>query len=233
LKLTQDQIKELYKFTREHFVEHYDLQTELVDHLANGIEQQMALQPKMTFKEALNLEFKKFGIFGFHDVIKEKSDAMHKRYWKIFFRFYREYFKLPKVLMLFAASTLLFLVLRAMPAETSKYIPGMVILIVLVLFLINFFRNRRKQRAKHRKWLLEDMIAANGNIFLYLNFALQILLFPNLIKWPLASPFFMFIVAFVVVLIGILFHVMVNVIPKKTEELLAETYPEYKMSRNL
>ena len=229
MNISQDQIQELYKFTRKHYVEHYDLQTELVDHLANGIEEQMVLQPKLSFKEALEMEFKKFGVFGFHDVIKEKSDAMHKRYWKIFFRFYREYFKLPKLLILFAASTLLFLVLRALPVETSKYIPGMAILFVLVLFLINVFRNKRKQRSKTRKWLLEDMIAANGNIFMYLNFALQIFLFPNLIKWPLASSLGMFMVSFVVVLIGILFHVMVNIIPIKTEELLAETYPEYKM----
>ncbi|MBD1259993.1 hypothetical protein HZY62_05290 [Maribacter polysiphoniae] len=230
MKLTQDQIQELFKFTRKHYVEYYDVQLELVDHLANGIEEVMVQRPQLTFKEALDLEFKKFGVFGFYDVIKKKSDAMHKRYWKIFFRFYKEYFKLPKVLMLFAASTLLFLVLRALPVETSKYIPGLAILIVLVLFLINVFRNRRKQRSKTRKWLLEDMIAANGNIFIYLNFALQILLFPNLIKWPLGSPLGMFMVSFVVVLIGILFHVMVNIIPHKTEELLAETYPEYKMT---
>ncbi len=229
MNLSQDQIQELYKFTRKHFVEHFDLQTELMDHLANGIEQQIAWQPKLTFKEALDLEFKKFGVFGFHDVVKEKTKAMEKRYWKIFLGFYKEYFKPPKVLILFAATILLFLVLGVLPVETSKYIPGLAIMLVLVLFLINVFRNKRKQRSKTRKWLLEDMIAANGNIFMYLNFALQILLFPNLIKWPLASSLGMFMVSFVVVLIGVLFHVMVNIIPKKTEELLAETYPEYKM----
>ncbi|MBT8297131.1 MAG: hypothetical protein KJO52_02275, partial [Maribacter sp.] len=211
-------------------VEHYDVQLELVDHLANGIEEQMAVKPKLSFKEALDLEFKKFGVFGFHDIIKEKTNAMNKRYWKILFRFYMEYFKPPKVLMLFATSTLLFLLLKALPVETSKYIPGLAIMLVLVLFLMNIFRNKRRQSSKTRKWLLEDMIAANGNIFMYLNFVLQILLFPNLIKWPLASSLGMFIISFVVVLIGILFHVMVNVIPQKAEELLAKTYPEYKMS---
>ena len=40
MKLNQGLILELYAFTRKHFVEHFDLQTELVDHLANGIEQQ-------------------------------------------------------------------------------------------------------------------------------------------------------------------------------------------------
>ena len=38
MKLTEEQIQQLYKFTRQHYVEHYDVQTELVDHLANDIE---------------------------------------------------------------------------------------------------------------------------------------------------------------------------------------------------
>ncbi len=73
------------------------------------------------------------------------------------------------------------------------------------------------------------MIATNGNIFLVLNFALQILISANLIEWPLESPLGTFMVSFGVVLLFLLFHVMVNVIPPKAEELLAETYPEYKM----
>ena len=38
MKLTEIQITNLYQFTRQHFVYHYDVQTELVDHLANDIE---------------------------------------------------------------------------------------------------------------------------------------------------------------------------------------------------
>lgn len=36
--LSKEDIQNLYTFTRQHYVEHYDLQTELVDHLANDIE---------------------------------------------------------------------------------------------------------------------------------------------------------------------------------------------------
>jgi len=39
MKLTKNQIDELYKFTRKHYVYHYDVQSELVDHLANDIEE--------------------------------------------------------------------------------------------------------------------------------------------------------------------------------------------------
>jgi len=55
MTLTEEHIDQLYKFTRKHFVEHYDVQTELVDHLANDIEQIWIDQPKLSFEEARDL----------------------------------------------------------------------------------------------------------------------------------------------------------------------------------
>ena len=45
MKLTPQQIDQLYLFTRQHYVEYYDLQTELVDHLANAIETEWQQNP--------------------------------------------------------------------------------------------------------------------------------------------------------------------------------------------
>ncbi len=69
MKLSKEQIQKLYTFTHQHYVEYYDLQTELVDHLANAIEEQWQENPKLSFDEALQIEFKKFGVFGFMDVV--------------------------------------------------------------------------------------------------------------------------------------------------------------------
>ena len=83
MELTKEQIQGLYKFTREHFVEHYDVQTELVDHLANDIEQIWKEKPQLTFREARDTSFKKFGVFGFMDILSEKQKFMEKKYCKI------------------------------------------------------------------------------------------------------------------------------------------------------
>ena len=80
MKLTPEQIERLYLFTRQHYVEWYDLQTELVDHLANAIEQQWQENPKISFEDALQKEFKKFGVFGFMDVVEKRQAAMNKLY---------------------------------------------------------------------------------------------------------------------------------------------------------
>lgn len=58
MKLSLEQIERLYQFTRQHYVEYYDLQTELVDHLANAIESQWLENPKLSFEQALQVEFK-------------------------------------------------------------------------------------------------------------------------------------------------------------------------------
>ena len=70
MKISENHIEQLYKFTREHFVYHYDVQTELVDHLANDIEQICEEQPQLTFEQAREVSFKKFGVFGFMDVVE-------------------------------------------------------------------------------------------------------------------------------------------------------------------
>jgi len=63
MKLTEHQINELYIFTRKHYVYHYDVQTELVDHLANDIERIWIASPKISFEEARDTSFKKFLAF--------------------------------------------------------------------------------------------------------------------------------------------------------------------------
>ena len=57
MQLTTSQIDQLFIFTRQHYVEWYDLQSELVDHLANAIETDWQENPTLSFEAALNKEF--------------------------------------------------------------------------------------------------------------------------------------------------------------------------------
>lgn len=184
MKLTKDQIQELYKFAHAHFVEHYDLQTELVDYLAKGIEAQWEETPKVPFNASLNKEFKKFGVFGFQNVISDKTRLMEKRYWKILLGFYKNYFKLPKVLFLIGGSVLLFLVLQNIPVEIAQYIPAGLLFLVLGVLLTYNFANKKKQKKKAQRWMLEDIMQTHGNSFAFLNLFLQIAIYPGWIEGP-------------------------------------------------
>ena len=94
MKLTSAQIDQLYTFTKQHYVEYYDLQTELVDHLANAIELEWESNPTLSFETLLNKEFKKFVVFGFMDVVEEKQKAMNKIYNKLVWGHFKTFFNL-------------------------------------------------------------------------------------------------------------------------------------------
>jgi SPX domain protein involved in polyphosphate accumulation len=98
MKINIEQTNRLYEFTRQHYVEYYDLQTELVDHLANSIETQWQENPKIDFEDALKVEFKKFGVFGFSDVVEKRQIALNKKYNKIVWKHFKEFFTLPKII---------------------------------------------------------------------------------------------------------------------------------------
>ena len=232
MKLTESQIDELYKFTRKHYVYHYDVQSELVDHLANDIEEIWVSQPHLSFQEACDKSFKKFGVFGFMDVIEAKQKQMNRRYRKILWRFFKEWFTLPKV----TTTIILFLsILFFLKIQFSEYILLGTLFVFVVFDLINQFRNRKTQKQKKEKiFLLEVMIGDTKggftgvtviNLFNFVNFSH--VNFSSLeIHWSI-------IVSLTATLLCILFYVINYIIPQKAEELLEETYPEYKLAKSL
>ncbi|WP_298418064.1 hypothetical protein [uncultured Kordia sp.] len=230
MKLSTTQIEQLYKFTRDHYVEHYDLQTELVDHLANGIEKRWENNPKLSFEDALNAEFKEFGIFGFSDIIEKHTSAISKRYLKIIFRFMREYIKLPKIIGTLCAVSLLFYFIRYV--SFSEWVIGFAYFGFFLYLTILTFKEKRKYNTKAKKtgkrWKLEEMIYNTGygwfsvlNLF-QIMYHLDVLISDNYIVQMLTAMILVFVMLFT--------YISVNVLPEKAEELLREAYPEYELS---
>jgi len=233
MTLSENQIQELYKFTRNRFVEHYDLQTEIVDHLANGIEEQWQENPRLTLIEAKQIEFKKFGHFGFRSIIKKRKKAMSKRYWKLITSFYKAYFRLPKIIILFGFSLLLFLSLRIINPSYKMIGLSLLFLTVGIYFIFRAKKNRDYYEVKivknQRRWMLEEKIYNVGEWA-------QMAIFPMYIfnlffdpKYAIENIYLDAILSFATVCYLTLSYIMVFVIPAKAEELLEETYPEYKM----
>ncbi|MBC7653487.1 MAG: hypothetical protein H7098_03315 [Oligoflexus sp.] len=97
-ELTGEQIAQLFEFTRKHYVEFYDVQVELVDHLASSIETDLELNTASNFDIALSNVFGSFGIFGFGDVIEQKAKAVWRNQWKLWFKIFKSQFKFPALL---------------------------------------------------------------------------------------------------------------------------------------
>jgi len=231
MKLTNQHIKELYKFTRQHYVEFYDVQTELVDHLANDIEQIWKDKPHLTFEEARDIAFKKFGVFGFSTVVSQRQKAMNKKYNKILWGFTKEWFRLPKIIITLSSMYFLFLLFRSSIGEYVYY----ALLTFFFGFLILKYRQLRKISKErfqktNKKWMLEHMIytATSANI---------LPMFPNIFNSihaakHLDNNYITLIVSVLFVIAFLVGHITLVVIPKKGDKLLEETYPEYKLVTN-
>ncbi len=228
MKLSKDQIQQLYAFTRQHFVEHFDVQTELVDHLANDIEQILNERPMLSFEEAKMISFKKFGVFGFMEVVEASANALNKKYWKLVFGIFKNYFKLPQLLAVILIFSAIYTSFLFAPDHRWIYmILGFGIVAFLLVRLIQL-QKIKKQRFKktNKKWLLEEYILNAGNIVAFGNLILQILL--NL-KIQLDTVSLIVIVSLFFTFYIMLTYIIAFVLPLKVEEILIKQYPEYKL----
>lgn len=229
MKLSLEQIQKLYDFTRQHYVEYYDLQTELVDHLANSIEEQWAENPKRTFEEALQIEFKKFGIFGFMDVVEQRKKAINKKYSKLVWLHFKNFFKLPQIIGTFLSIFLVFQLLKSI--TISHEVAAILAFFILISFWVGLIRMNRKRKKiikeEAKKWLLKDIIYGYSSMagMSYLPF--QIFLQFEIHHSNIITLFFM---SFFMVSMVIIEYIMFFVIPSKAAEYLKQTYPEYEMA---
>lgn len=229
MKLTPEQIDRLYQFTRQHYVEWYDLQTELVDHLANAIEQQWQENPKISFDDALQMEFKKFGVFGFMDVVEKRQLALQKRYSKIVWQHFKGFFTIPKIVVTLFSFILLFLVFRNY--SQAEILITILFMLVLISFGISLFYQSRKNKKEYKttgkKWLFKDIIFGHSSfaglsyipvqVMLHVDFGQNI----GIVKAAFFSLLF--------VSMALCEYIILVIIPSKAEEYLRETYPEYAL----
>lgn len=228
MKLTLEQIKKLYQFTRQHYVEYYDLQTELVDHLANGIEEIWTENPKISFEEALQREFKKFGVFGFMDVIEKRTAAMNKRYNKLIWKHLKEYFKLPQIIGTLTAIGILFYLLKL--STQSVFILSIIGMACLVILFVSVYlmiqKNKKRSQQTGKKWLLKEIISGHSSSLGLVQLPMHFLI--NLDENM--SELWLFILSIIFVLLIICEYIILFEIPAKAEEYLKQTYPEYSSS---
>ncbi|GIM51801.1 hypothetical protein CAPN004_08310 [Capnocytophaga cynodegmi] len=223
-KVTPKQIERLYEFTRQHYVEYYDVQTELVDHLANAIETHWQEFPDDDFETALQKEFRKFGVFGFMDILEEKTKQMSKRYNRILWQKTKEFFTIPKVLLTLCIGLAFYTLLSLL--GSIKILVPIISLTIFAVYIIGFVRNKRllKQNT-NRRWLFEDIIIqSNGYGFImFLPLQMSVQFAEHLPENQTFISFYSALYAFCVVLI----YILVMYLPKNRGKYLSEIYPQY------
>ena len=161
-KVTIEEIEQLHRFVRQHYVEFYDVELELVDHLANDIETQWLEDTSLSFDIALERAFKKFGIFGFSDVVEHKVNKLNNSYYKKSFRLLLDFFTIPKIVVAIALFLVIYALFRQL-SQTHSHLANEVIQgLIAVLFITQFIQLQRKQMKRKKEnqtqWLLHAVL---------------------------------------------------------------------------
>ena len=104
--------------------------------------------------------------------------------------------------------------------------------------MIAIYKIRKKQKKKEEKkekiFLLESMIGTTKNGYTGFMF-INLFNFVNLtnLNFSAFEIHWLILIALLTTFLLILFYVSNYVLPQKAEELLQETYPEYKLVKNL
>jgi hypothetical protein len=157
-QLTPEQIDYLFEFCRKHYVQHYDLQVELVDHLASAIENRWAKQPDLSFEESLHSEFKQFGIYGFSKIKEIKQKELQKKYTRLYQRYFIDFFKLPKIILTIVITSILFFIF----SHTNNGLKiGFNLVVIYLVFLIVYIfilfpKKLRLELIPGKSFLLHD-----------------------------------------------------------------------------
>ncbi len=152
IKLSEVQINQLFQFTEKKMVHWYDLQIEIVDHLASSIEDEMAADSNLTFELALERVYTGFGIFGFAKIVQERQIQLAKMAKKRWWNEFLNLFKWPKVLLvLFIVS----LITTIAYAVDSNILHDLFFSIYLVICAANFIYIIKDSRLLKRLLVLQ------------------------------------------------------------------------------
>ncbi len=227
IKLTELEIEKLHVFVKKHYVDFYDVELELVDHLASSIEEKLSNNSEITFEDALEIEFKKFGIMGFSSVVEEKTKHLNRYYRKLVWKAFLEYLKPPKILFLALLVYTFYIVFVAINNK-ELVVNIIVILLFITPFLLMIFKAKKVKKTKketNKKWLFDNVIMQLGGIIHFINIGTYTpILFQDNLHWSTTANI-LFVGSFsIYVMILVISTQIVN--PKLAKQF-AKQYSDY------
>lgn len=230
-KLSPEQIDDLFTFCRKHYVNQYDLQIELVDHMASSIEEQWEVNPGLPYHEALNNTFGKFGIFGFSKIKDQKEKELRRKYRQLLWKYTLEFYRWPKALLTLALTLMLFTLFRVVHNDFWILVPYFIgISMLMIFYYFRLFSKYYKIKVipDHSFMLLDYLknkqIAAGLVVqipFHMANFAKEMdyHFFNN--QW------IAFLTAFSIIGFSILLYANFFMLPVKVKEHFMEQFPQF------
>ncbi|MFK7982624.1 MAG: hypothetical protein AB8G86_21780 [Saprospiraceae bacterium] len=164
-QVTPTETQELFNLVERHAIKYYDVQIEIVDHYASAIEEIWENEPDLSFLAAQKRIYKEF--WDFKTLEFEKRKSLNKRFNKAIWTIFRQWFKLPKLIL-----TVLFVLCLFYLFNQTEYIQKYVMLgIFSVGMLLNFYplwKYFQLKRDFKKEFLQMDCVIASNSMGLVL-----------------------------------------------------------------
>ena len=222
-QLSQEEVKKLFDFVKSKYVRFIDLQYELVDHLASSIEDIQNQNPSTTFDQALKESYARFPITGFTHFIDSKQKSL-SRYWRnAMLRFVKEYFQLPKIILLLLLSLAIWTAFKIVP---HPHVLIVIWILISISFILNFKRLIINRKDTEKYLFLQSYNSMTlSNMYCILFLPLQVLSYSDRAFMEISfSNTTTIVTAFILSLSLIVSHVTLNVIPDLLQEELKNKY---------
>ena len=231
-KITQKETEKLFLFCEKHYVDYYDLQIELVDHLASAIEEQWEKDYGLDLNKALLNTFGKFGITGFGKIKQQKEKELRQKYNRLLWKYLLEFYRLPKIIMTLTFTIVLFTLFQIEENSLWILVPYFtVITIAIIFYFYKIFPREFKVKTKLGKsfMILNKLKEVQFLVFLVVLIPFQIANFWNIfnINWIGNSDLGLFIIALLIVTFTIILYGQLMFIPKKIKEHFMEQFGEF------
>ena len=167
MELTKEQLLQIDNYVYVSGIKYYDVRTEIVDHFANILEVKLDENPDLDFKKEIQNIHRNFSNRGFSKLLKEKTSAVQKQFYKMSFKHFTTFFKLPKIIISGALFYVLYLLMNWFQDKEDFFgiISYLYFAVVIVLFLSLFIDRKKKEI-----FLKTNM---NNSFFLFVNFSSQ------------------------------------------------------------
>jgi hypothetical protein len=232
-KLTPEEIALIYDFCYDHDVLEFEIQTELVDHLATALESQLSENPETPFKETLiDYYYDNFGINGFREIVKSKRQSLRNQYNKLFLRFLGSFFRLPRIVLTLTLFLTLFSSLHFLNQRRIILLISAIILFALVLLYnsLDIFTQRFKIKltGDEKSFLIVDYFNRLKNraqqswsLFYFL-----MVFFAKPFRAP-QSALIDLLGSTVIVLLFIYYYALMFYMPKLVKQHFTEQFPQF------
>ena len=169
MKLTNEQVLQIDNYVSNSGIKYYDVKNEIIDHFATILEQKLAENPKLDFKQEIANIQDSFSDTGFKKLQEEKTKSVKNQFLKQSLQHLISFLKLPKILITVSIFGLLIFIMNFInDKETFFSILGFILIFMGFRLLFNVNMRDTKK---------ETFLVLNMSMYFFNAFYLGVMIF--------------------------------------------------------